>query len=150
MIVNRGKQMGMDFQEEIDALKGVDWEREMAAVQDPSVQVRRLAAASRLGKCRKCGCLRPLCDLIATRGCACLMPAQPFGARLVANISISALLSWRWCSCPPPLPNNLPNAVPVLLHRALPRLPRRQSGVGACNGNDSGGQEVRALGHRGG
>ena len=39
MIVQRGERMGLDFQAEIEALKAVDWEREIQAVQDPSVQV---------------------------------------------------------------------------------------------------------------
>lgn len=38
MIVKRGESMGLDFQAEIDALKGVDWDAELARVQDPSVK----------------------------------------------------------------------------------------------------------------
>lgn len=37
MIVKRGEKMGMDFQAEIDALRSVDWDAELAAVEDESV-----------------------------------------------------------------------------------------------------------------
>lgn len=39
MIVKRGERMGMDFQAEIDALKTLDLEAELAAVADPTVEV---------------------------------------------------------------------------------------------------------------
>ncbi|PSC69467.1 methyltransferase type 11 [Micractinium conductrix] len=38
MIVKRGERMGMDFQAEIDALKTLDLEAELAAVADPTVE----------------------------------------------------------------------------------------------------------------
>ena len=41
MIVQRGERMGLDFQAELDALRGagVDWEAELAAATNPSLQV---------------------------------------------------------------------------------------------------------------
>ncbi|PRW56921.1 methyltransferase type 11 [Chlorella sorokiniana] len=38
MIVKRGEKMGMDFQAEIDALRSVDWDEEVAAARDPTVK----------------------------------------------------------------------------------------------------------------
>lgn len=38
MIWKRGRDMGFDMEAEIDALKGVDWDQELAAVTDPAVK----------------------------------------------------------------------------------------------------------------
>lgn len=38
MIVKRGERMGLDFAGEIEALRAVDWDRELAAVEDRSVE----------------------------------------------------------------------------------------------------------------
>ena len=39
MIVKRGEKMGLDFEAEIDELRNVDWDQELQAVEDASVQV---------------------------------------------------------------------------------------------------------------
>ena len=38
MIVKRGERMGLDFAAEIEALRSVEWDGELAAVRDDSVQ----------------------------------------------------------------------------------------------------------------